>query len=457
MMMPIENFPFRKGDGLLDIGCGFGFTLDYWHFVSQGEAVGLEPSSYGDRGRSELGVNIIPKYLSEAIELRGKLFQRIISSEVIEHVPDPRAFLCETRSVLSPEGIIALTTPNADYVTPGNPLSVLLATLSPGLHRILFSRKALEDSMRKSGYSHVIVRASNDRILAYGSDSPMNETSSDDAAAHYIAYLAERSMRTAATSSLGIGLRYRLFKELLNNGQLKSARKVGHDVVEAVKLRYGFDIRDPNECIQIVRNANTMEEYGKRAPYFLPCFLFYAGIAARQGIPLGNTSAEHLFAASATLSGEAQTFAAQFFQEAASLYWPSVFEEGFARLINGDRAAAKQLFARVVSGPQDGQSFELFCYRDPKLVSKAIVQLGVSNLQEGRCEIAMSLFREVMDMPDEQRFPSAGSEAAELWKIALNQAAETLPDWARAASKATPLSRMKSLISRKVLSRKPYR
>lgn len=454
MMKPIENFVFKKEAALLDIGCGFGFTLDYWNFVAQGEAVGLEPSSYGDRGRSELGVNIIPKYLSEAVELKGRRFERIISSEVIEHVPEPREFLREIRAVLSADGIAALTTPNADFVRSGNSLSVMIATLSPGLHRVLFSRKALEDLMRESGFSEIIVRESDDRLLAYGSTRPMSEISSDNNAANYIAYLSDRSARSDPTSSLGIGLRYRLFKELLNRGRFKSARETGHQVVEAVKARYGFDILDPDKSRQAVRDVHSMEEYATRAPYFLPCFLYYAGMAARQGIALGGAPAENLFAASTSLSGEAQTFAAQFFQEAASLYWPSIFEEGFARLINGERKAANALFAKVIEGPDKTGSFEMFCHRDPKLISKAIVQLGVSTLQEGRCEAAMSLFRQVIEMPDEQRALSTGIEAAALWRVASNQATDSLPDWANmSVANVIKSSKMRSLIFRKIISR----
>jgi hypothetical protein len=49
-------------------------------------------------------------------QLLGDTFDLVISTEVIEHVENPIAFLRLVNSMLSPEGVAIITTPNVDSV-----------------------------------------------------------------------------------------------------------------------------------------------------------------------------------------------------------------------------------------------------------------------------------------------------------------------------------------------------
>ena len=106
MVRPIERIcADGTAPSLLDVGCGFGFTLDYWRRMTGAEVEGVEPSEYGRMGRDMLGVPIHIADLSDVPALRERRFEIVFSSEVIEHVRDPAAFIRELRSHLTPGGL----------------------------------------------------------------------------------------------------------------------------------------------------------------------------------------------------------------------------------------------------------------------------------------------------------------------------------------------------------------
>ncbi|MGL4419084.1 MAG: hypothetical protein ACRCZF_00335, partial [Gemmataceae bacterium] len=64
MLAPLHAIvPAPEGD-LIDVGCGFGFVVDFWS-NGHGRAVGLENSYYGEVGREKLGVDIRAQFLEE--------------------------------------------------------------------------------------------------------------------------------------------------------------------------------------------------------------------------------------------------------------------------------------------------------------------------------------------------------------------------------------------------------
>lgn len=127
-----------KNGSLLEVGCGFGFNVDYWSRRNYGSALGLEAAKYGDIGRQLLGANIINKYLDVSDNPIG-CFDIVISSEVIEHVDDPKNFLVAIRKNMKDDGILILTTPSAEFIQENEPVSLMLAALSPGFHNFILS------------------------------------------------------------------------------------------------------------------------------------------------------------------------------------------------------------------------------------------------------------------------------------------------------------------------------
>ena len=124
-------------------------------------------------GRDMLGADIRLDYLADATALRGRRFDVVFSSEVIEHVPDPRAFLRELADHLAPGGTLAVTTPSAEIVDRRSSPTVMIAALSPGLHQMLFSAVALEAALREAGFAHVAVEVQTERLVAFASHAPL--------------------------------------------------------------------------------------------------------------------------------------------------------------------------------------------------------------------------------------------------------------------------------------------
>jgi len=121
---------FRKGADLierdmpqgrlLDVGTGYGFFLALMQ--SRGwEVMGLEASPTGARyGRKRWGLRILSQPWEKASFPEGE-FDVVTAFYVIEHLPDPLAFLREVYRILRPGGMILLryphTTPIKDILS----------------------------------------------------------------------------------------------------------------------------------------------------------------------------------------------------------------------------------------------------------------------------------------------------------------------------------------------------
>ena len=105
----IERYTRRKGR-ILDIGCNTGFFLNVaqtlgWH------GVGVEIGKpMAEAARRDFGLEVFDRdWLTQTFE---KPFDAIYCSHVIEHVPNPKAWLKRMREVLAPGGVVCLSVPN---------------------------------------------------------------------------------------------------------------------------------------------------------------------------------------------------------------------------------------------------------------------------------------------------------------------------------------------------------
>lgn len=136
------------GRSFLDVGCATGALVE--HAARRGwDATGVEvcgpAAEYGRRVR---GVTILEGTLRDAAFPEGR-FDFVHSSHVIEHVPEPGAFLSEIFRILKPGGWCATVTPNRT--------SLQASLFGPGWrsvipdHMHLFSRSGLLRLIRESG------------------------------------------------------------------------------------------------------------------------------------------------------------------------------------------------------------------------------------------------------------------------------------------------------------------
>lgn len=231
----------REGaSSVLDVGCGFGFGVDLAAEVLGWRAVGVDPSPAAAAGRVQLGADIRVDYLSAATEL-GAPFDRVVASEVLEHVADPYAMLALLRARLAPGGVLTVTTPNGDAVRAGEDVGRLTGILAPGVHLTLFTEGSLTLALRRAGFGHVAVEVTTDTLVAEASDLPLGARADGDHAAAYRAYLEGLMRRAPVGSALWNGAAGRLLTLLMPTAAATVLEALFGEIAAAWRAR-GIDV-----------------------------------------------------------------------------------------------------------------------------------------------------------------------------------------------------------------------
>jgi 2-polyprenyl-3-methyl-5-hydroxy-6-metoxy-1,4-benzoquinol methylase len=144
-----------KPGRLLDVGCSCGYFLEV--AASRGFDVrGVEFSSNAiAAARPDIRSRIFEGSL-ETLPDDG-VFDVVSAFDIIEHVPDPRAFLRACARRLKPGGLLLISTPDT-----GHALRYFMRSrwpvLQPMQHLFLFSRRALSQALQAEGFDRVEVR-----------------------------------------------------------------------------------------------------------------------------------------------------------------------------------------------------------------------------------------------------------------------------------------------------------
>lgn len=134
-----------KRGKILEVGCGLGYMT---HALSKAgyEAIGLDISSEAiNQAKEKYGDKFVCENFFNFKGVEGG-YDAVCMLELIEHVEDPSKYIEKALSLLKPDGIIIITTPNRDWYTEDS----LWGSDLPPVHLTWFSEKGMKKLAEKS-------------------------------------------------------------------------------------------------------------------------------------------------------------------------------------------------------------------------------------------------------------------------------------------------------------------
>lgn len=167
--MIIEGTDPKGGDRILDVGCGDGYYL--YLLSNLGLKLNLAGADFDSNAlasaRKNLGRKNIKLYqadLMKKLPFKSNTFDKIVMSEVTEHLPDDVRGLKEVKRVLKRGGTLVLTVPNHNYPLLWDPVNWILEHFAgthiesgfwSGLwnqHLRLYKPEEIENVVKKAGF-----------------------------------------------------------------------------------------------------------------------------------------------------------------------------------------------------------------------------------------------------------------------------------------------------------------
>lgn len=112
----LDYLELKDGESVFDCGCGMGFFLMAMGRLRRLKLVGLD----GDlerlhwAQREQVPASLLTGDIFD-LPMANAAFDKVLLTEVLEHLSDDQRGLCELHRVLKPGGILALSVPHAHY------------------------------------------------------------------------------------------------------------------------------------------------------------------------------------------------------------------------------------------------------------------------------------------------------------------------------------------------------
>ena len=150
----------QKDHALLDYGCGSGEFLAYLRTQGFTDVAGYDEYSQNYADRRAL----------------SRRYDCVMSQDVIEHVPDPHAFVRQMHELTKPGGVVAIGTPNAEALDLKDPERRVHSLHQP-YHRHILSKRMLQALGKELGWellryyptacANTLVPGANSAFLSY--------------------------------------------------------------------------------------------------------------------------------------------------------------------------------------------------------------------------------------------------------------------------------------------------
>jgi len=159
-----SRFPLRSGDVVLDLGCGEGRHVISAYIEADVQSVGVDLSlqdlrttreKFADFDEPDNSAKSFALSSANALELpfADNTFDKVICSEVLEHIPDYRGALREIERVLKPGGLFCASVPRRWPEQICWALSDAYYQV-PGGHLRIFRSKELRREIEQLGFDH---------------------------------------------------------------------------------------------------------------------------------------------------------------------------------------------------------------------------------------------------------------------------------------------------------------
>lgn len=169
----VQGLNIKDQDKILDCSCGEGFYLKIISQLYKCKLYGLDcDGEVLSRARQELEMPWV--YLTQGdiykLPYHNKEFDKIILSEVLEHLPDDVKALSEVKRVLKPGGILFITVPNSNYPFFWDPINKTLEIffhmhIKKGfwagiwnMHKRLYSKEKITKVVKEAGFRIIDVK-----------------------------------------------------------------------------------------------------------------------------------------------------------------------------------------------------------------------------------------------------------------------------------------------------------
>ena len=141
----------RSRAAIVDVGCGQGEFLTYLAKAGPADEgpslFGFDPAWRGEDGQGPAGGRVYRRLFDETEALDGAPADLIVSRHVIEHIPDPVAFLTTLRRCAGPQTRLAIETPDIDWILRTGAFHDFFYE-----HCSLFSLPALDRALARAGF-----------------------------------------------------------------------------------------------------------------------------------------------------------------------------------------------------------------------------------------------------------------------------------------------------------------